>query len=63
MLRLPGVGKAVAVFDMEGYSNPATIMPNFMVRFLSLAPRRGLLNNVLDALFMKAVFLRCSPVT
>ena len=27
-----GVGRAVAIFDMEGYSNPGTNMPNFLVR-------------------------------
>ena len=27
----PGVGKAVAIFDMEGYSDARTVMPNFRV--------------------------------
>lgn len=28
------MGKAVVVFDMHGYSDPNTIMPTFLVRFI-----------------------------
>jgi hypothetical protein len=31
-VRRAGTGKCTAVFDMEGYSSPSTVMPAFHVR-------------------------------
>ncbi len=33
-----GAGKCTAVFDMEGYSSPGTVMPAFHVRRAACAP-------------------------